>query len=102
MEKKLENYCTKLAVLLHSRYYICNYDIDIRVVEVIDDSVLKVFKEMYKDLEVDRNCSVFRHFFWSKMKQSTEWRYAVNVFGKDFDGTIDYINEILDRPYEYD
>ena len=33
MEKKLENYCTKLVVLLNSRYYICNYDIDIRFID---------------------------------------------------------------------
>lgn len=102
MEKKLENYCTKLAVLLYSRYNIYSYDIDIRVVEVIDDSILKLFEEMYKDLEVDKNCSVFRHFFWSKMKRCPEWENAFKEFGRDFNGTIDYINELLDRSYEYD
>ena len=102
MEKKLDNYCTKIAVLMYSRYYIYSFDVDIGIIEFLEDRISNLFDKMYQELELEKNCSVFRHFFWSRMKLNSEWQKGFEEFGKDFNGTVDYINELLDRPYEYD
>lgn len=96
MEQRLDNYCYKLAVVLYSRYYCDTSDINVDVIEVLDNEVLKLFESMFNEFQIKDDVGIFRHFFWSRMNVCTEWQKAISDFGKDFSYIKDYINDIFD------
>lgn len=96
MEQRLDNYCYKLAVVLHSRYYCDTSDINVDVIEALDNEVLKLFESMFNEFQIKDDVGIFRHFFWSRMNVCTEWQKSISEFGKDFSHIKDYINDIFD------
>lgn len=96
--KKLKSFCEKIAFICRVRYEVYNSECpnSIDIVEKLDESTCLVFHEITTEFNLNsENIELFSRFFWDCLKETEEWQASVEMFGKDFDGTEDFLGEYL-------
>ena len=98
--KKLKSYCEKIAFICRVRYEVdtseCPNSIDI--CEQLDDSIYQIYQKMEETFSLNKeNIELFLKFFWDCLKETEEWQVSVEKFGKDFDGTKDFLENCFNK-----
>ena len=98
--KKLKSFCEKIAFICRVRYEIYTSECPniFHVCEQLDESIYQIYRKMEKKLNLNKeNLELFIRFFWECLKETEEWQMSVEKFGKDFDGTEDFLKECFNN-----
>ena len=98
--KTLKSFCEKIAFICRVRYevYTSECPNSEEVCEQLDKSVYQIFYKMKSKFSLhSENLELFQKFYWDCLKETEEWQTSVEKFGKDFDGTKDFLEECFNN-----
>lgn len=98
--KKLKSFCEKIALFCRVRYevYTSECPNPEEICELLDKSFYMIYQNMEKTFSLNKeNLELFIRFFWDCLKETEEWQMSVEKFGKDFDGTEDFLKECFNN-----
>lgn len=98
--KTLESFCEKIAFICRIRYevYTSECPNSEEICEQLAESIYQIYQKMETTFSLNKeNLELFLKFFWDCLKETEEWQASVEKFGKDFDGTKDFLEECFNN-----
>lgn len=99
---QLKIFCEKIAFICRVRYevYTSGCPNSEEICEQLDESIYRIYQNMRTAFSLnEENIELFQKFFWDCLKETEDWQMSVGNFGKDFDGTKDFLEECFEKMF---